>query len=67
MKHLRLATHDASEQDGSTRSEFTAPLVETPRNVSTLEIEWDRQEAPEGVCRIRDKQNEKQDKVTLDG
>ena len=71
-KRLRLRTRvTLTEQDGSLDAEFTAPSrhwwTRTPRNVSTLEIEWDRQEAPEGVCRIRDKQNEKQDKVTLDG
>ena len=71
-KTLKLATHvTLSEQDGSIEVEFTASArhwwTRTPRNVSTLEIEWDRQEAPEGVCRIRDKQNEQQDKVTLDG
>ena len=71
-KRLRLRTNvQLVESDG----EVTAALVaqpshwwnRTPRNVSTLEIEWDRQEAPEGVCRIRDKQNEQQDKVILDG
>ncbi len=69
-KRLRLRTHvQLGESDG----DMTASLVashwwnRTPRNVSTLEIEWDRQEAPEGVCRIRDKQNEHQDKVILNG
>ena len=61
-KRLRLRTHvELGESDG----EVTASLVaqadhwwnRTPRNVSTLEIEWDRQDAPEGACRIRDKQN----------
>ena len=71
-KTLKLATNvTLSEEGGSIEVEFTASprhwWNRTPRNVSTLEIEWDRQEAPEGVCRIRDKQNEKQDKVTLDG
>ena len=71
-KTLKLSTHVAlSELDGSIEVELTASprhwWNRSPRNVSTLEIEWDRQEAPEGVCRIRDKQNEKQDKVVIGG
>ena len=71
-KRLRLRTHvTLGESDGA----VTAALVahpshwwkRAPRNISTLDIEWDRQEAPEGVCRIRDKQNEHQDKVILNG
>ena len=71
-KRMRLRTHvQLGESDGA----VTASLVahpshwwkRAPRNVSTLEIEWDRQDAPEGVCRIRDKQNEQQDKVILNG
>ena len=61
-KRLRLRTRvTLTEQDGAIDAEFTAPTKHwwnrTPRNVSTLEIEWDRQDAPEGVCRIRDTQN----------
>ena len=58
---------------GESDGEVTASLVaqadhwwnRSPRNVSTLEIEWDRQDAPEGACRIRDKQNQNQDKVKI--
>ena len=71
-KRLRLSTRvTLSEQDGALSADFTAAQSHwwnrAPRNVSTLTIEWDRQEAPEGVCRIRDKQNERQDKVVIDG
>ena len=71
-KRMRLRTHvQLGESDGA----VTASLVahpshwwkRAPRNVSTLDIEWDRQGAPEGVCRIRDKQNETQDKVVIGG
>ena len=71
-KRMRLRTHvTLGESDGA----VTASLVahpshwwkRAPRNISTLDIEWDRQEAPEGVCRIRDKQNETQDKVVIGG
>ena len=61
----------AQDGDGAVTADFTAAKRHwwnrTPRNVSTLTVEWDRREAPEGVCRIRDKQNEKQDKVVIDG
>ena len=71
-KHLTLATHvTLAEQDGAITVAFTATArhwwTRTPRNISTVEIEWDRQDAPEGVCRIRDKQNAQQDKVKLHG
>ena len=71
-KRLRLRTHvQLGESDGGVTAELVAQPSHwwnrAPRNVSTLEIEWDRQEAPEGVCRIRDKQNELQDKVILNG
>ena len=70
-KRLRLRTHvELGESDGGVTASLVAQSSHwwnrTPRNVSTLEIEWDRQEAPEGVCRIRDKQNQTQDKVKLD-
>ena len=69
-KTLKLSTHvTLSEQDGSIAVAFAASArhwwKRTARNVSTLDIEWDRQEAPEGVCRIRDKQNEHQDRVKI--
>ena len=71
-KRLRLRTHvTLGESDGAVTASLVAHPTHwwnrAPRNVSSLEIEWDRQEAPEGVCRIRDKQNETQDKVILNG
>ena len=59
------------ESDGAVTAALVAPpshwWTRAARNVSVLDIEWDRQGAPEGVCRIRDKQNEQQDKVNLNG
>ena len=71
-KRLMLTTHvTLAEQDGAVEADFAAPAEHwwqrNPRNVSTLVIEWDRREAPEGVCRIRDRQNLRQDKVGIDG
>ena len=70
-KRLKLTTQvTLSEQDGTVEATFTAATRHwwdrAPRNVSTVEIEWDRREAPEGVCRVRDKQNAAQDKVVID-
>ena len=72
-KRLRLRTSVSLSENAS--GELEAAFVaarrhwwnRAPRNVSVLEIEWDRQAAPEGVCRIRDRQNKRQDGVILDG
>ena len=65
--HVTLAEHDGAVEAGLLRRPLEHWWHRDPRNASTLVIEWDRREAPEGVCRIRDRQNLRQDKVGIDG
>ena len=61
-KRLRLRTHvELGESDGEVTASLVAQADHWWNRIAAqrfdIEIEWDRQDAPEGACRIRDKQN----------
>ena len=69
--HMKTTVTVGTDADGDVDVDF-APRARrwcgraaTP--LADIEIEWSRKDAPEGVCRIRDRQNLAQDRVNWEG
>ena len=59
------ADGDVVDVDFAPRARRWCGRAATP--LADIEIEWSRKDAPEGVCRIRDRQNLAQDRVNWEG